>query len=65
MPKQVRCPRCRRETPWEGNAYRPFCSERCRLLDLHDWATERHRIPGPPAEVPLAEQPENDDDEAE
>jgi len=48
----VRCPTCRRETPWEGNPHRPFCSERCRLLDLAAWADERHRIPGDP--VPAA-----------
>ncbi len=64
MRKQVRCPHCRRETPWAGNPYRPFCSERCRLLDLHDWATERHRIPGPPADV-SAEEAEDGEDEAE
>jgi endogenous inhibitor of DNA gyrase (YacG/DUF329 family) len=62
MLKQVRCPHCRRETPWAGNPYRPFCSERCRLLDLHDWATERHRIPGPPAEE-SAEGAEDGEDE--
>jgi endogenous inhibitor of DNA gyrase (YacG/DUF329 family) len=28
------------------NPYRPFCSERCKLIDLGDWAAERHAIPG-------------------
>jgi len=28
----------------------PFCSERCRLIDLGKWLDEEHRIPGPPAE---------------
>jgi len=34
--------------PWEGNEHRPFCSDRCRLLDLGEWASERYRIPGEP-----------------
>lgn len=38
---------------------RPFCSERCRLLDLAAWTTERYRIPGDP--VTPAE-PRDDDD---
>jgi hypothetical protein len=33
---------------WEGNSYRPFCSDRCRLLDLGAWADERFRIAGDP-----------------
>ncbi|MFM9836156.1 MAG: DNA gyrase inhibitor YacG, partial [Methylophilaceae bacterium] len=28
-----------------NNKYRPFCSERCQLIDLGDWANEAHRIP--------------------
>jgi hypothetical protein len=27
------------------NAWRPFCSERCRLIDLGDWAAEKYRVP--------------------
>lgn len=40
------CPACKKETAWEGNPYRPFCSERCRLTDLGKWAAEEYRIPG-------------------
>ncbi|MBI3075558.1 MAG: DNA gyrase inhibitor YacG [Deltaproteobacteria bacterium] len=47
---KVRCPWCRAETAWEGNPWRPFCSERCRLLDLGAWASGRYAIPGPPVE---------------
>jgi len=32
---------------WEGNAFRPFCSERCKLIDLHNWLSERYRISAP------------------
>ena len=42
------CPSCRRETVWEGNPYRPFCSDRCRILDLAAWVTEKYRIAGDP-----------------
>jgi len=42
----VRCPSCRREVPWEGNPHRPFCSERCRVVDLGNWASESYRVPG-------------------
>ena len=45
---RVRCPICRKETPWEGNPWRPFCSERCRTIDLGNWASERYRVPGEP-----------------
>jgi len=33
---------------WEANPFRPFCSERCRLIDLGAWVTERYRVPGEP-----------------
>jgi len=33
---------------WEANPTRPFCSDRCRVLDLAAWADERYRIPGEP-----------------
>ena len=42
----VRCPTCRHGVAWEGNDWRPFCSERCRLVDLGQWVTERYRVPG-------------------
>jgi endogenous inhibitor of DNA gyrase (YacG/DUF329 family) len=41
----VACPKCRKPVKWEGNDYRPFCSERCRLLDLGAWVEEGYRIP--------------------
>jgi uncharacterized protein len=41
----MRCPYCRRETTWEENEWRPFCSERCRMIDLGRWASEDYRIP--------------------
>jgi endogenous inhibitor of DNA gyrase (YacG/DUF329 family) len=41
------CPLCRQPTTWEGNPWRPFCSERCQLIDLGTWAAEQYRVPGP------------------
>ncbi|RMH31458.1 MAG: DNA gyrase inhibitor YacG [Nitrospirae bacterium] len=41
----LRCPQCGIPVAWHHNPYRPFCSERCRLLDLEAWMSERYRIP--------------------
>lgn len=41
----MKCPICRRPVRWEGNACRPFCSERCQALDLGNWATDRYTVP--------------------
>jgi uncharacterized protein len=43
---QVNCPHCRKAVHWAGNPFRPFCSERCRLIDLGCWADEDYRIAG-------------------
>lgn len=43
---QVDCPTCKKSVEWsESNPYRPFCSDRCRLIDLGAWASEDYRIP--------------------
>lgn len=42
----VKCPHCKKEAQLAGNPYRPFCSERCKMIDLGTWATEGYRIPG-------------------
>jgi uncharacterized protein len=49
-PKGVKCPTCRREIDWSSSPFRPFCSERCRLIDLGGWLSEQHVIPGDAAE---------------
>jgi endogenous inhibitor of DNA gyrase (YacG/DUF329 family) len=46
MIRTVKCPTCRTETGWENNPHRPFCSERCKLIDLGAWIDEKHRVPG-------------------
>ena len=46
----MKCPICHRPTTYEGNPYRPFCSERCKLLDFGAWANEEYSVPA--EEVP-------------
>ena len=46
MPVRVRCPTCKRDIAWSDEfPYRPFCSDRCRLIDLGAWLSEKHAIP--------------------
>ena len=40
------CPTCKREVQWQDNPFRPFCSERCKLIDLGKWVSEEYRVPG-------------------
>jgi endogenous inhibitor of DNA gyrase (YacG/DUF329 family) len=48
--RKVPCPTCGDPAVLAPfNPFRPFCSERCRLVDLGGWASESYRIPGPPA----------------
>ena len=42
----VNCPQCNQCIEYSfSNAYRPFCSERCRMIDLGQWANEGYKIP--------------------
>ena len=44
---RVRCPTCQRELDWsEQFPFRPFCSERCRMVDLGAWFAEERKLPG-------------------
>jgi endogenous inhibitor of DNA gyrase (YacG/DUF329 family) len=45
----VKCPTCKKLVPWTSEQpFKPFCCERCKLIDLGEWAMEEKRIPGPP-----------------
>jgi endogenous inhibitor of DNA gyrase (YacG/DUF329 family) len=62
MTKKIKaqCPTCQKPNTWSvENLFRPFCSERCKLIDLGEWASEGHRIVG--EEVPKDESSSEDD----
>jgi len=42
---KIICPICKNTTTWEENPWRPFCSERCKLIDLGKWVSEEYKIP--------------------
>jgi uncharacterized protein len=49
--KAVACPRCETAVEWKPeNKWRPFCSERCKLMDLGAWANEEYRVAGSTAQ---------------
>lgn len=46
LKKDISCPSCGKKDTWQpDNASRPFCSPRCKLIDLGEWASEKNRIP--------------------
>jgi endogenous inhibitor of DNA gyrase (YacG/DUF329 family) len=57
--KRTKCPICKHDTAWDANPFRPFCSERCRLIDLGKWASEDYRIPGEKKVLPDEEKEKN------
>ena len=57
-PRIVRCPACGGDSVYAPtNAFRPFCSARCKGMDLGAWASESFRVPGeaPPDDVPFGD----------
>lgn len=47
----VQCPTCSVEVVWTAeNRTKPFCCERCKLIDLGEWANETRTIPGEPVD---------------
>jgi uncharacterized protein len=42
----MKCPICKKEVPIE-NAFYPFCSERCKIIDLGNWASEKYVVSSP------------------
>ncbi len=48
----VRCPHCGKSSEYSArNSFRPFCSERCRLIDLGEWAEGSYKVPTEPHEM--------------
>lgn len=59
MSKLVPCPICGQLSPFDpSNLYRPFCSKRCKLIDLGEWASESYSVPS--NEAPEPGQPPNE-----
>ena len=59
--EKINCPTCGKKNTWHPeNAFRPFCSDRCKLIDLGEWADEKRRVPGEP--VDLNNPPEDNED---
>jgi endogenous inhibitor of DNA gyrase (YacG/DUF329 family) len=49
-----KCPTCGKPVEWKDNPSRPFCSERCKLIDFDKWTSDEYRVPGGainPAEI--------------
>ena len=45
--RHIKCPTCERKGDWFSGAYAPFCSRRCKLIDLGKWFGEEHLISEP------------------
>jgi uncharacterized protein len=62
-PPRIACPTCKREIEWSiANPWRPFCSERCKLVDLGAWLAEKHAIPGDPVDNEDGNAPDREPD---
>lgn len=53
MKKTRPCPTCKKPASWDENPFRPFCSERCKLLDLGRWLNEDYRVEAEPDETDM------------
>ena len=60
MPRTFPCPRCGQPSLWEDNPFRPFCSERCKLIDLGAWANEEYKLPTQDAPMASGDPSENE-----
>ena len=58
----VNCPTCGKPVEWsKENPWRPFCCERCKLIDLGAWAEGDHYIPGEPHSPLMPESSDEDE----
>jgi endogenous inhibitor of DNA gyrase (YacG/DUF329 family) len=56
---KLNCPTCKKVVLWNDTfPYRPFCSDRCRLIDLGEWASESHKIAGDSLDINSDEKPD-------
>ncbi|MBE9503302.1 MAG: DNA gyrase inhibitor YacG [Proteobacteria bacterium] len=61
--KKVKCPSCKKLTSLKDNPYRPFCSNRCKVLDLGAWADEKYSVPGESCNAELESQRDDNSEE--
>ena len=57
----MQCPICNQEVPDKVNPFRPFCSERCKLIDLDNWLEGRYRVPDSTAGMQVDPEPGAED----
>ncbi len=63
MNHNIQCPNCKRPAIYSiENPYRPFCCERCKIIDLGAWADEKFRVPDHTTPAIPTESGENNDD---
>jgi hypothetical protein len=60
----MKCPICGKPSQWQDNPTRPFCSERCKLIDFGRWADEEYAVPATET-MPSAESLEAHEEETE
>jgi endogenous inhibitor of DNA gyrase (YacG/DUF329 family) len=61
-----KCPTCGKPVEWQDNPARPFCSERCKLIDFGRWTNEEYRVPGRSVDPDTIDDlPKNDDADTE
>lgn len=58
MTLEVSCPQCKKNVLWQQSSeFRPFCSKRCQLIDLGEWADESNKVSEPILnDMPLTEE---------
>jgi endogenous inhibitor of DNA gyrase (YacG/DUF329 family) len=62
----MKCPTCGKPVAWKDNPFRPFCSERCKLVDLGRWVSDEYSVPGkpvPPEQLDSPQSPPNSTDD--
>ena len=59
VPQGLACPTCQRQLAWTPEfPFRPFCSERCKMVDLGAWFAEERSVPGDEVDPTAHEQPD-------
>ena len=53
--KRMKCPVCGKPVEWQNNPARPFCSERCKMIDFGHWVDEDYAVPAEEAQPSVEE----------